>query len=166
MCEQMISTTIVLHPLSEPPNLFLLIIIVFQVCCLRIKESIPVGSLRGDLLSFPIWKLRNRKKISISGPKQTATGGQSLIARIFRTQGHVLCPLPGLGTETKFVSIWLLSGLLITLILPNLWPWRMTVPSLRQPVTFLFEFPHSLEHGSCFLLFKFPGRSYSPSLSL
>lgn len=100
------------------------------------------------------------------GPMETAGGGQSFIAKIFREPGHMSCCLPGLGTEAMFVSVWLLTGLLITLISPNLWPWRMTTPSPRQPITFLFQLPLSQKHGSCFLSFKFPSGCCALSLSL
>lgn len=40
---------------------------------------------------------------------ETAAGGQSLIAKMFREQGHAFCHLCSLVTEATLVSVWFLS---------------------------------------------------------
>lgn len=57
-------------------------------------------------------KFRSRKSVGL-GIVERAAGGQSLIAKIFREQGHVFCHLHGLGSEATFVSVWFLTDLLV-----------------------------------------------------
>jgi len=84
----------------------------------------------------------------------------------FQRMGPCVVPFTWLGDRGHVSFCLVTNWLVITLISPNLWPWRMTTPSPREPITFLFQFPHSRRHGSCFLSFKFPSGPYLPSLSL